>query len=71
MRVPVLALTGGDPLTRTDLFPILEFAALRSVRTALTLLPTPQLVPSIVSELKACGLMRVGFWLHGSDSTAQ
>lgn len=68
MHVPVLALTGGDPLTRADLFPILEFAARRSVRTSLTLLPTPQLVPSIVSEVKACGLMRVGFWLHGSTA---
>lgn len=66
MHVPVLALTGGDPLTRPDLFPIVEFAARRSVRTSLTLLPTPLLAPSIISELKACGLMRVGFWLHGS-----
>lgn len=69
MRVPVLALTGGDPLTRPDLFPIIEFAARRSVRTSLTLLPTPLLDPAIVSELKACGLLRVGFWLHGSTPT--
>jgi MoaA/NifB/PqqE/SkfB family radical SAM enzyme len=66
MRVPVLALTGGDPLTRPDLFPIIEFAAHRSVRTSLTLLPTPLLATSLISELKACGLMRAGFWLHGS-----
>ena len=66
MRVPVLALTGGDPLTRPDLFPIIEFAANRSVRTSLTLLPTPLLETAIISELKACGLMRAGFWLHGS-----
>ena len=70
MRVPVLALTGGDPLTRPDLFPIIEFAASRSVRTSLTLLPTPLLEPTIISELKACGLMRVGFWLHGSTPRA-
>jgi radical SAM protein with 4Fe4S-binding SPASM domain len=66
MHVPVLALTGGDPLTRHDLFPIIDFAARRSVRTSLTLLPTPLLEPAIISELKACGLLRVGFWLHGS-----
>ncbi len=66
MRVPVLALTGGDPLTRPDLFPIIEFAARRSVRTSLTLLPTPLLEPSVISELKACGLFRIGLWLHGS-----
>ena len=66
MHVPVLALTGGDPLTRPDLFPIIEFAVRRSVRTSLTLLPTPLLVPAIISELKSCGLLRAGFWLHGS-----
>ena len=66
LHVPLLALTGGDPLTRPDLFPIIEFAASRSVRTSLTLLPTPNLEPSIIAELKASGLMRAGFWLHGS-----
>lgn len=66
MHVPLLALTGGDPLTRPDLFPIIEFAASRSVRTSLTLQPTPNLEASIIAELKACGLMRAGFWLHGS-----
>ena len=66
MHVPVLALTGGDPLTRLDLFPIIEFAARRSVRTSLTLLPTPLLEPAIISQLKACGLLRLGLWLHGS-----
>lgn len=68
MHVPVLALSGGDPLTRPDLFPIIEFAARRSVRTSLTLLPTPLLERGIVEDLKACGLLRVGFWLHGSTA---
>lgn len=66
MQVPLLALTGGDPLLRPDLLPIIQFAAGRSVRTSLTLLPTPTLTAGLFSELKACGLMRVGFWLHGS-----
>ncbi len=66
MHVPLFALTGGDPLVRPDLFPIIEFASQRSVRTSLTLLPTPMLDNSVISELKACGLMRAAFWLHGS-----
>jgi radical SAM protein with 4Fe4S-binding SPASM domain len=69
MHVPLLALTGGDPLTRPDLFPIIEFASSRSVRTSLTLLPTPNLEASVIAELKACGLMRAGFWLHGATPT--
>jgi radical SAM protein with 4Fe4S-binding SPASM domain len=66
MRVPLLALTGGDPLLRQDLFPIIEFASRRSVRTSLTLLPTPLLDAETIAALKASGLMRAGFWLHGS-----
>jgi AdoMet-dependent heme synthase len=66
MQVPLLALTGGDPLLRADLFPIIQYASNHSVRTSLTLLPTPTVTADVFSDLKACGLMRVGFWLHGS-----
>lgn len=66
MHVPLLTLTGGDPLLRPDLFPVIEFAAARSVRTSLTMLPTPMLTADVIGELKTSGLMRVGFWLHGS-----
>lgn len=68
MHVPLLVLTGGDPLRRPDLFPVVEFAARHSVRTSLTLLPTPLLDTATIAELKARGLMRVGFWLHGSTA---
>ena len=69
MHIPLLALTGGDPLARPDLFPVIEFASKRSVRTSLTLFPTPAMEPGIISELKECGLMRAGFWLHGSTAS--
>jgi AdoMet-dependent heme synthase len=68
MRVPVLALTGGDPLSRHDLYPIIEFAARRSVRTSLTLMPTALLTAETIADLKSCGLMRAAFWLHGSNA---
>ncbi len=68
MHVPLLALSGGDPLLRPDLFPIIEFASRRSVRTSLTLLPTSMLDDSVIGELKHCGLMRTSFWLHGSTA---
>jgi len=68
MHVPLLVLTGGDPLLRPDLFPIVEFAAHRSVRTSLTLLPTPLLDSQVISDLKERGLMRVAFWVHGSTA---
>jgi len=68
MHVPLLVLTGGDPLQRPDLFPIVEFAARHSVRTSLTLLPTTRLDPETVSELKGRGLMRLALWIHGSTA---
>src|SRR5579863_1760008 len=68
MHVPLLALTGGDPLLRPDLFPVIAYASGRSVRASLTLLPTPALNTEVISELKDSGLMRVGLWLHGSTS---
>ncbi len=68
MQVPLLALTGGDPLLRPDLFPVIEFASRHSVRTSLTLLPTPLLDAAAIAELKASGLMRAAFWLHGSTA---
>lgn len=68
MHVPLLVLTGGDPLTRPDLYPIVEFAARHSVRTSLTLLPTPLLEAEALKDLKERGLMRVAFWMHGSTA---
>jgi AdoMet-dependent heme synthase len=68
-HVPLLALTGGDPLLRPDLFPVIEFASRRSVRTSLTLLSTPSVDADAIAELKASGLVRVAFWLHGSTAT--
>lgn len=68
MRVPLLALTGGDPLCRSDLFPVIEFASQRSVRTSLTLLPTPKVNEAVITEVKELGIMRIGLWLHGSNA---
>ena len=68
MHVPLLVLTGGDPLLRPDLFPIVDFAARHSVRTSLALLPTPLLDAEVIAELKARGLMRLAFWMHGSTA---
>ncbi len=68
MHVPLLVLTGGDPFLRPDLYPIIEFAARRSVRTSLTVLPTPSLDADAVEGLKNRGLMRMAFWMHASTT---
>ncbi|HLV87506.1 MAG TPA: radical SAM protein [Candidatus Sulfotelmatobacter sp.] len=66
LQVPLFVLTGGDPLLRPDLFPIVEFASRHSLRVSMTLPPTPLLCAATIADLKACGLMRAAFWLHGS-----
>src|SRR5438270_13617039 len=44
MHVPLFVLTGGDPLKRPDLMPIVQYACHRGVRTSLTPSTTPLLV---------------------------
>lgn len=68
MRVPLFVLTGGDPLKRPDLMPIVQYARRRGVRTALTPSATPLLVRNAIFDLKASGLMRLALSLDGSTA---
>jgi radical SAM protein len=66
MKVPLFVLTGGDPLKRPDLLPIVQYACRRGVHTSLTPSTTPLLVRSAVFDLKQSGLMRLAVSLDGS-----
>jgi len=68
MRVPLFVLTGGDPLKRPDLFPIVQYACRRGVRTSLTPSATPLLTRASVFQLKSSGLMRLALSLDGSTA---
>jgi AdoMet-dependent heme synthase len=68
MRVSMFVLTGGDPLKRPDLFPIVQYACRRGVRTALAPSATPLLTREAVSQLKTSGLMRLALSLDGSTA---
>ncbi len=68
MRVPLFVLTGGDPLKRPDLLPIVQYACQRNVRTSLTPSATPLLTRDAVFELKKSGLMRLALSLDGSSA---
>lgn len=68
MRVPLFVLTGGDPLKRPDLFPIVQYACRRGVRTSLTPSATPLLTRDAVLQLKSSGLMRLALSLDGSTA---
>jgi len=66
MKVPEFVLTGGDPLKRADLLPIVQYASQHGVRTALTPSITPLLVRQAIFDLKQSGLMRLAVSLDGS-----
>jgi AdoMet-dependent heme synthase len=65
LSVPVLVLTGGDPLKRPDIFELVEYASSHSVRISLTPSATPLLTREAISGLKACGLARLAVSLDG------
>lgn len=68
MKVPLFVLTGGDPLKRPDLMPIVQYACRRGVRTSLTPSVTPLLVREAIFNLKNAGLMRLALSLDGSTA---
>src|SRR5438552_2673173 len=68
MRVPLFVLTGGDPLKRSDLMPVVQYACRRGVRTSLTPSATPLLVRDAIFKLKESGLMRLALSLDGSSA---
>jgi radical SAM protein len=65
MRVPLFVLTGGDPLKRPDLLPIVQYACRRGVRTSLTPSATSLLTRDTVFQVKSSGLMRLALSLDG------
>jgi radical SAM protein len=68
MRVPLFVLSGGDPLKRPDLVPIIQYACRRGVRTSLTPSATPLLVRDAVFRVKESGLMRLALSLDASTA---
>lgn len=68
MHVPLFVLTGGDPLKRPDIMPIVQYACRRGVKTSLTPSTTPLLTRNAIFELKKSGLMRLALSLDGSTA---
>jgi radical SAM protein with 4Fe4S-binding SPASM domain len=65
--MPVLVVSGGEPLCRTDLFELLDYAAAKGLKRALatngTLIDKP-----IASRIKTAGVERVSVSLDGATS---
>lgn len=69
MQVPVFVLTGGDPLKRSDIFHLVEYATQKGLRTSLTPSATPLLTREAVVKLKVSGLARFAISLDGSSAS--
>ena len=66
---PVFVLTGGDPLKRPDLVPIIRHAArTKGLRTSLTPSATPLVTTAAIRRCVEAGLTRWAFSIDGADA---
>ncbi len=68
MEVPVFVLTGGDPLKRSDIFELVQYASNRDVRISLTPSATPLLNRDSIVRLNSAGLARLAVSLDGPSA---
>jgi radical SAM protein len=66
LRPPIFIFTGGDPLKRFDIYHLVEYAASKKLRPAMTPSATPLLTRTAIAELKKAGLSRLAVSLDGS-----
>ncbi len=67
-RVPVLLFSGGEPLMRSDLFELANYAVQQKIRAVLSTNGT-LITPQAAQQLKAAGVSYVGVSVDGSEQT--
>ncbi len=67
---PLMVFTGGDPLRRPDLRPLLERSVGLGLRTTVTPSATPLLDAEAIGMLKTAGISRMAVSLDGADPAA-
>jgi radical SAM protein len=67
--LPHMVFTGGDPLKRPDLFPLIEEAARLGIGVSLAPSGTALLTRDALRRLKAAGIQSMSLSLDGSDAT--
>lgn len=63
---PILVLTGGDCLLRSDLFDLVEYAIGLGIPVALSPSVTPSLTPQMIDRISASGVKAVSISLDGA-----
>ena len=66
--LPHLILTGGDPLCRTDLYELIDYARSLGLEVSITPSATPALTEHALENLKAHGIQSLGLSLDGSNA---
>jgi radical SAM protein len=67
-RRPMLVMTGGDPLKRADLFPLIRHAVAAGLQVALTPSATPLATFEAFAQAREAGVRRLGISLDGADA---
>ena len=67
---PLMVFTGGDPLKRPDLFPLLQRSVRSGLRTTVTPSATPLLTASAIEAFKECGVARMAISMDGADAVS-
>ncbi len=65
--LPHLILTGGDPLSRKDIYPLIDYANGLGLEVSITPSATPELTNDAITKLKAHGIQSLGLSLDGSS----
>jgi radical SAM protein len=65
LNPPIFIFTGGDPLKRADIYELVEYAAIKHLRPAMTPSATPLLNQDSLMHLKRAGLRRLALSLDG------
>ncbi len=66
--LPHLILTGGDPLSRKDLFPVIDQARALGLEVSITPSATPALTLEALDRLRSHGIQSLGLSLDGSSA---
>ncbi len=68
---PLLVLSGGDPLKRSDIFDLAAYSVAAGLRTNITPSPTSLLTAEAISRFQQCGISRMAMSLDGPDAPTQ
>ena len=66
--LPMLVLTGGDPMRRSDIFELVEHAAWSGLDVSITPSATPLVTPTAIRRLRDAGISRIAMSIDGFDA---